>query len=172
MELFGIPARYKAPSFSAQATTGQTVRLEDFRGRYLVLYFYPKSFTPGCTHETILFRDHHVQLDELRADVLGVSRDTHVVQCEFAKRYEVQFPIIGDPDGEICRSYAVDRRVWPVAKRVTFLIDPEGFVVGRFSHELRIAAHLSDVLDALRKLHASGKPPEVEPSGTSRTRRS
>ncbi len=170
MELFGIPARYKAPSFSAQATTGQTVRLEDFRGKYLVLYFYPKSFTPGCTHETILFRDHHVQLDELHADVLGVSRDTHVVQCEFAKRYEVQFPIIGDPDGEICRSYAVDRRVWPVAKRVTFLIDPEGFVVGRFSHELRIAAHLSDVLDALRKLHASGKP-AVEPSGTTRARR-
>jgi thioredoxin-dependent peroxiredoxin len=158
MELFGIPARYQAPSFSAPATTGRTVSLGDFRGKYLVLYFYPKAFTPGCTHETILFRDHHTQLTELAAEVLGVSRDTHVVQCEFAKRYEVQFPIIGDPDGAICRSYAVDRRVWPVAKRVTFLIDPEGFVVGRFSHELRIAAHLNDVLDALRKIQAPRAP--------------
>jgi peroxiredoxin len=166
MELFGIPARYKAPSFSAKATTGQTVRLDDFRGKYLVLYFYPKSFTPGCTHETILFRDHHAQLRELGADVLGVSRDEHVVQCEFAQRYEVQFPIIGDPDGAICRAYAVDRRIWPVAKRVTFLIDPESHVVGRFSHELRIAAHLNDVLDALRKLKAATAP---KPGSTQKT---
>ena len=158
MELFGIPARFKAPPFSAPATTGQTVSLETYRGRYLVLYFYPKSFTVGCTHETILFRDHHTQLQDLGAEVLGVSRDEYVRQCAFAERYEVQFPIIGDPDGAICRAYAVDRRVWPVAKRVTFLIDREGYVVGRFSHELRIAAHLNDVLEALRKVQASGQP--------------
>src|SRR6187551_1128583 len=99
MQLFGIPARYRAPAFSAPATTGRTVSLDQFRGKYLVLYFYPKSFTAGCTHETILFRDHHKQLQELGAEVLGVSRDAHVRQCAFAERHEVQFPIIGDPEG-------------------------------------------------------------------------
>ena len=155
MELFGIASRFKAPAFTAPATSGGQIKLEDFRGKYLVLYFYPKSFTPGCTHETILFRDHHSALQALGAEVLGVSRDTHVRQCEFAERYEVQFPIIADPEGTICRAYAVDRRVWPIAKRVTFLIDPDGFVIGRFSHELRIAAHLNDVLEALSKLRKS-----------------
>jgi peroxiredoxin Q/BCP len=172
MVLFGIPTRFKAPPFSAPATTGQTVSLDSYRGKYLVLYFYPKSFTVGCTHETILFRDHHTQLQELGAEVLGVSRDEFVRQCAFAERYEVQFPIIGDPDGEICRAYAVDRRIWPVAKRVTFLIDREGYVVGRFAHELRIAAHLGDVLDALRKVNAdAANKPRAEP-GKPRTRRS
>jgi thioredoxin-dependent peroxiredoxin len=158
MELFGISARFKAPSFSAKATTGKQVSLDDYRGKYLILYFYPKAFTPGCTHETILFRDHHGKLQTLGAEVLGVSRDSHVKQCDFASRYEVQFPIIGDADGSICRAYAVDRRIWPIAKRVTFLIDPEGFVVGRFHHELRIAAHLTDVLEALNKIRSQPKP--------------
>src|SRR5262245_12250790 len=120
MELFGIPARFKAPPFNAKATTGKQVSLDDYRGKYLILYFYPKAFTPGCTHETVLFREHHAKLQGLGAEVLGVSRDTHVKQCEFAARYEVQYPIIGDADGTICRAYAVDRRIWPIAKRVTF----------------------------------------------------
>ena len=126
--------------------------LADYVGKYLVLYFYPKSFTPGCTQETILFRDHYAELQGLGADVLGVSRDTEEVQCRFADSYEVRFPIVADPKAEICRAYAVDRRLWPVAKRVTFLIDPEGYVIGRFNHEFRIAVHLDDVLNALRKL--------------------
>lgn len=161
MELFGLSARFKAPSFTAKATTGKQVSLDDYRGKYLILYFYPKAFTPGCTHETILFREHHAKLQGLGAEVLGVSRDPHVKQCDFASRYEVQFPIIGDADGDICRAYAVDRRIWPIAKRVTFLIDKEGFVIGRFSHELRIAAHLTDVLDALHKLRAAAQPSQA-----------
>jgi peroxiredoxin len=162
MQLFGIPARYRAPAFSAPATTGRAVSLDEFRGKYLVLYFYPKSFTPGCTHETILFRDHHKQLQELGAEVLGVSRDPHVRQCAFAERHEVQFPIIGDPEGSICKAYAVDRRIWPIAKRVTFLIDRDGFVIGRFQHELRIAAHLGDVLEALQKLQPARPPVQAK----------
>jgi peroxiredoxin len=153
VDLFGdIAQRFKAPLFSAQASTGKAVQLVDYRGKYLVLYFYPKSFTPGCTQETILFRDHQAELSDFGAEILGVSRDTEAVQCKFADNYEVRFPIIADPDGAICRSYAVDRRLWPVAKRVTFLIDPEGFVIGRFKHEFRIGMHLDDVLKALRQL--------------------
>lgn len=159
MELFGqARQRFKAPSFSAPASNGTTVRLADYRGKYLVLYFYPKSFTPGCTQETILFRDHYAELQGLGAEVLGVSRDAEAVQCKFAGRYEVRFPIISDPEGSMCRDYAVDRRLWPVAKRVTFLIDPEGFVIGRFNHEFRIAMHLADVLSALRGLREAPGP--------------
>jgi peroxiredoxin Q/BCP len=160
VELLDARRRFKAPAFSALASNGNTVTLEDYRGKYLVLYFYPKSFTPGCTHETILFRDHYGDLQALGAEVLGVSRDTQVVQCSFADRYEVRFPILSDAEGDICRAYAVDRRLWPVAKRVTFLIDPEGMVVARFTHELRIGAHLNDVVEALRTLQpaATGGP--------------
>jgi peroxiredoxin Q/BCP len=143
---------FKAPAFSGKSSTGKPVRLEDYRGKYLVLYFYPKSFTPGCTQETILFRDHHEELKALGAEVLGVSRDHEATQCKFAERYQVTFPIVADPDATICRAYAVDRRLWPAAKRATFLIDPEGFVIGRFNHEFRISMHLSDVLGALRKV--------------------
>jgi peroxiredoxin len=154
VELLAPHQRFKAPAFEALSTTGKTIRLTDYRGKYLVLYFYPKAFTPGCTHETVLFRDHYRELQTLGAEVLGVSRDQQVVQCKFADRYEVPFPILSDRDGTMCRAYAVDRRLWPVAKRVTFLIDPEGTVVGRFSHELRISAHVSDVLEGLRKATA------------------
>ncbi len=159
MELFGsVRQRFKAPLFVAKSSTGQSVNLADYRGKYLVLYFYPKSFTPGCTQETILFRDHHTELQALGADVLGVSRDTEVVQCKFASDYEVRFPIVSDADAAICRAYAVDRRLWPVAKRVTFLIDPEGYVIGRFDHEFRIAMHLENVLSALRELRSAPVP--------------
>jgi peroxiredoxin Q/BCP len=161
VELLDARRRFPAPAFSAVASNGKTISLADYRGRYLVLYFYPKSFTPGCTHETILFRDHYGELQALGAEVLGVSRDTQVVQCAFTDRYEVRFPILSDESGDICRAYAVDRRLWPVAKRVTFLIDPEGVVVARFTHELRIGAHLSDVVGALRKLNPGTPAPRL-----------
>jgi peroxiredoxin Q/BCP len=164
VELFAARQRFKAPAFQLVSSTGKTIRLEDYRGKYLVLYFYPKAFTPGCTHETVLFRDHYRELQGLGAEVLGVSRDQQVVQCKFADRYEVPFPILSDADGAMCRAYAVDRRLWPVAKRVTFLIDPEGTVVARFTHELRISAHVSDVLEALRTLRAASKPTAAKPT--------
>jgi peroxiredoxin Q/BCP len=150
--VFGINARFKAQPFEGASSLGRPVRLEEYRGKYLVLYFYPKSFTPGCTYETMLFRDHHEQLQALGAEVLGISRDSVDTQCEFAAKHEVRFPMISDPEGQICKAYAVDRRILPIAKRVTFLIDREGYVIGRFSHELRISAHVGDVLDALRSL--------------------
>ena len=150
--VFGITARFRARPFEGESSLGRTVRVDDYRGKFIVLYFYPKSFTPGCTYETVLFRDHYAQLQALGAEVLGISRDTHHTQCKFAAKHEVSFPILADPEGLICKAYAVDRRLWPVAQRVTFLIDREGYVVGRFAHALRISAHVSDVLDALRTL--------------------
>jgi peroxiredoxin len=154
--VFGIGARFKAQPFEGESSAGRRVKLDDYKGKYLVLYFYPKSFTPGCTYETVLFRDHYDELQRLGADVLGISRDDHARQCAFASKHELQFPIVADPDGTICKAWAVDRRIWPVAQRVTFLVDPDGHVVGRFAHALRISAHVSDVLKALRELRKAG----------------
>ncbi len=141
----------RAPYFVAQTGDGKTVSLADFRGKYLVLYFYPKAFTPGCTKEARRFRDNHVEIQELGADVVGVSVDDSTVQCQFAAREKVGFPLIADHDHSLSTSYGVMRRFLPFAKRITFVIDPEGQVVARFEHELQVSKHLDGVLRFLRQ---------------------
>ena len=140
----------RAPSFVAQTGDGRTVSLADFRGKYLVLYFYPKAFTAGCTKEARRFRDNHAEIRELGADVVGVSVDDSAVQCQFAAREKVGFPLIADRDHSLSTSYGVMRRLLPFAKRITFVIDPEGRVVARFEHELQVNKHLDGVLRFLR----------------------
>jgi peroxiredoxin len=140
----------RAPSFEAAAGDGSTVRLADLRGRHVVLYFYPKAFTPGCTAQTQAFRDHAAEIRQLGAEVIGVSVDEAPTLCAFGERYEVQFPLVADVGGAIARAYGVRRGLLGIAKRVTFVIDPEGLVVGRFHHELRATQHVDDVLELLR----------------------
>ena len=140
-----------APSFRARTTSGDEVALEDFRGRYLVLYFYPRAFTPGCTREAQRFRDNYPELRELGAEVLGVSVDDHSTQCAFAERLAVTFPLVGDDDHRISQAYGVRRGLLPFDKRVTFVVDPSGQVVARFHHEFQIHRHLDDVLRFLKQ---------------------
>jgi len=140
----------RAPEFSARASDGKMVSLAAFRGRYLVLYFYPKAFTPGCTKEARRFRDNHVEIRELGAEVVGVSIDEPTVQCEFAARQQIAFPLIPDNDRAVSTAYGVMRRFLPITKRVTFVIDPDGKVAARFEHELQVNKHLDNVLRFLR----------------------
>jgi peroxiredoxin Q/BCP len=142
----------KAPSFSAPSSTGKSVSLEDYRGRYLVLYFYPGSFTYGCTRETVRFRDATEELRALNADIVGVSPDELETQCRFADHYQAQFPILADLDSSIAREYGVMFPILPRVKRVTFVIDPEGYIVARFHHELQFERHVDDVLAYLRSV--------------------
>jgi peroxiredoxin Q/BCP len=144
-----------APDFQATTTDGKRVRLADYRGRHLVLYFFPKAFTPGCTTEAKRFRDNYPDIQALGADVLGVSIDSHDVQCRFAAQHETRFPMIGDADGAISRAYGVKRSLFPVAKRVTFLIDPQGCIAARFAHEFQVSKHLDDVLRFLQDARKS-----------------
>jgi len=141
----------RAPEFSARASDGKIVSLAAFRGRYLVLYFYPKAFTPGCTKEARRFRDNHTEIRELGAEVVGVSIDEPTVQCEFAARQQIAFPLIPDNDRAVSTAYGVARRFLPIAKRVTFVIDPDGKVAARFEHELQVNKHLDNVLRFLRE---------------------
>ncbi len=144
--------RKPAPDFTAPSSQGRDISLRDYRGKYLVLYFYPRSFTLGCTRETIGFRDSSAALRALGAEILGVSPDPEAVQCKFAEHYQAGFAILSDPDTRIASAYGVMFKILPLVKRVTFVIDPEGFIVGRFHHELLIDKHISDVVALLRTL--------------------
>jgi peroxiredoxin Q/BCP len=148
--------RRKAPSFSAPSSIGTNVSLEDYRGRYLVLYFYPGSFTYGCTRETVRFRDATQELRALNAEIVGVSPDELETQCRFAEHYQAQFPILPDVDSSIAREYGVMFPILPRVKRVTFVIDPEGYIVARFHHELQFERHVDDALAYLRTVRGAG----------------
>ena len=135
----------RAPDFTATAQDKKTVKLSELRGKRVVLFFFPKAFTRGCTIETRQFRDHYSELAALGAEVLGVSIDSSEKQCEFASREGVPFPMIGDPSRGIGRSYDV---LWPVlnvAQRVTYVVGPDGIIEAVFHHELLVGKHLESV---------------------------
>jgi peroxiredoxin Q/BCP len=150
------PPKKLAPGFSAPSSLGRDVSLADYRGRYLVLYFYPGSFTYGCTRETVRFRDATDELNALNADIVGVSPDPLETQCKFAEHYQAKFAILADPESTIAREYGVVFPILPRIKRVTFIIDPEGYIVGRFHHELAFERHVDDALAFLRAVQKPG----------------
>jgi len=149
----------RAPEFTARTTQGRTLSLAELLGRYVVIYFFPKAFTPGCIKETTRFRDAYPDLKRLGAEVVGVSVDDHETQCEFATAQNVGFPMIGDGEREVSRLYGVARPFLRLDKRVTYVIDREGIIRGVFQHEFQVSRHLDDVLHLLEKLvKEEGKP--------------
>jgi peroxiredoxin Q/BCP len=141
----------RAPEFHAQSTNGSQVSLSALKGRTVVLYFYPKAFTPFCTAEARRFRDNYNDVRALGAEVIGVSVDEHETQCDFAAQNQVQFPLIADHDKAISRAYGVLWPLLPLDKRVTFIIDAGGTVRAVFRHEIQVLKHLDDVLHFLQK---------------------
>jgi thioredoxin-dependent peroxiredoxin len=144
----------KAPAFRVKTTGGEEVTNETYRGKILILYFFPKAFTTGCTIETRQFRDAAPELRALGAEVVGVSVDSLETQCAFAKSLDANFNMIGDQDKAISRAFDV---LWPIigkAQRVTFVIDGEGIVRAVFHHEVLVNKHLDDVRTFVQKLAA------------------
>lgn len=139
------------PEISAPTTDGGRFSLAAHRGRFVVIYFFPKAFTPGCTRETGQFRDLYPELSALGAVVVGVSTDKHEVQCAFAEKMAVPFPMIGDADGKIVEAYGVKWPLVKLAQRVTVVVDPEGKLAGFFHHELAISKHATEVLQLLKQ---------------------
>lgn len=119
-----------APDFRLQDQNGKWHTPADFRGHWLVLYFYPKDFTPGCTTQVCTFRDDIARLRKAGADVVGVSLDDVKSHAEFAAKYHVPFPLLADSDKKVATAYGVltSKMGMQYAKRTTFLIDPEGKV--------------------------------------------
>jgi len=146
----------KAPAFSAPASNGKTVKLADFKGKIVALYFYPKDNTPGCTKEACGFRDSHAALTQAGIVVLGVSPDPVRSHEKFAARHELPFLLLADEDRTICEKYGVwqeksmyGRKYMGVA-RTTFIIDKEGKIAHVFE-KVKPAGHDEEVLDWVRE---------------------
>jgi peroxiredoxin len=138
-----------APDFEALTTDGRKFRLSDLRGKPVVLYFFPKAFTPGCTIEAKQFAEASPEFEARGAAVVGISTDDHQTQCDFAASVGAKYPMIGDPTGAIARTYDV---IWPLmklTKRVTYVIDAAGIIRGSFHFEMRIGQHVKSVLSLL-----------------------
>ncbi len=142
-----------APPFVLDSTAGK-IALSDLRGQYGVLYFYPKDDTPGCTRESCAFRDALSQFKALHVTVLGVSRDSVESHQKFSEKYDLSFPLLSDPLGEVSRAYGVYRlktlygRASMGIVRSTFIIDPVGKIAKIFS-PVHVDGHVEAVRAAL-----------------------
>ncbi len=145
-----------APVFTLPDQAGKTRGIGDFRGKWLVLYFYPKDDTPGCTEEACTFRDDLHKLTTLGAEIVGISVDDTLSHAAFAKKYHLPFPLLSDEKGEVAARYGSLRNLGPlkIAKRNTFLIDPQG-KVARVYLSVSTSKNSQEVIEDLKKL--SGK---------------
>ena len=145
----------EAPDFKLDASTGKKVALKDLRGKWVVLYFYPKDDTPGCTREACSFRDNHKRLEALGAVVLGVSPDDLKAHDKFIAKYDLPFTLLADPDHTVSQKYGVwveknmyGKKIMGI-ERSTFLINPEG-VVHKAWRKVKVEAHVDEVMDELK----------------------
>ena len=147
----------KAPDFTAATDGGKKLKLSELRGKPVVLYFYPKDDTPGCTAEACGFRDAEASFRGAKTKVIGVSKDTADKHDKFKKKYGLNFPLVSDEDGKICEKYGtwVEKslygRKYMGIERATFLIDKTG-TVARVWHKVKVPGHVDEVLKALKAL--------------------
>lgn len=148
---------YKAPEFSLKDQDGKEHTLADYADKWVILYFYPKDDTPGCTVEACSFRDNSAELATLGASVLGVSRDTMASHAKFKDKHKLNFPLLADTKGEVCKAYGVLKEKSMFGKkyigisRDTFLIDPKGNVVKEY-RGVNPLTHLNMIKADLNKL--------------------
>jgi peroxiredoxin Q/BCP len=140
-----------APAFKSVDQDGQAIALSDFKGRMVVLYFYPKDETPGCTKEACSFRDGYAAIQATGAVILGVSADDAASHKAFAAKYHLPFRLVADSDHRIIDAYGVRMPVLGWAKRTTFLVDKSG-VVRKVFEGVNPAGHDQEVLAALKGL--------------------
>ena len=138
-----------APDFTVQDTNGNTVKLTDFAGKRVVLYFYPKDDTPGCTKQACNFRDNYEQYLAKGVAVLGVSVDNEISHQAFASKYNLPFPLLADIDGKIAADYDVvtERDEIKYAKRVTYVI--QSGAIAQVHETVNTATHATDILATL-----------------------
>jgi len=148
-----IKAGDKAPEFALKSQEGEVVRLSDLLSRgSVVVYFYPKDNTPGCTAEAGAFRDSYGKFGELGAEVVGVSSDSVGSHKGFADDCRLPFRILSDADGGVRRSYGVPSTMGVLPGRVTYVIDKGGTVRYVFSSQLRATRHVQEALESLGKI--------------------
>lgn len=147
----------KAPNFSAPINSDTKIKLSDYKGSYLILYFYPKDDTPGCTKQAIAFTEHLAAFSKRNAKILGVSRDTIAKHEKFKDKHGLAIDLISDEDEKVCTAYDVIKMKNMYGKQVrgiersTFLIDPNGKIV-HIWRKVKVDQHIDAVLAKLDEL--------------------
>jgi thioredoxin-dependent peroxiredoxin len=147
----------KAPDFSLPADGGGKVSIKDLRGKTVVLYFYPRDDTPGCTAEACAFRDSLPDFSKVKAQVAGISRDSVASHDKFKKKFKLPFPLVSDEDGKVTEAYGawVEKSMYGKKymgiERATFLIDAKG-VVRNVWRKVKVPGHAEEVLKAAEEL--------------------
>jgi len=151
----------KAPAFSLESDAGKTVELSDFKGKILVLYFYPRDSTPGCTREAHDFSVAAKKLAKLGASVVGVSKDSIASHCKFRDKEGITFPLLSDPELEAHKAYGAWGDKMMYGKKITgtirstFVIGPDGKIARVFS-PVKVDGHADAVLAAVSELASGG----------------
>ena len=149
----------QAPDFKLFDQGGNAHELGDYEGKWLVLYFYPKDDTPGCTTEACEFRDNIFAFKRLNSQIIGISLDDQSSHKEFAEKYSLPFPLLADTASKVAIAYGVlsNKIGFKYAKRETFLIDPDGRIARHYG-KVNPKSHSAEVLEDLQRL--SAKTPE------------
>ena len=148
----------KCPKFVADCTSGLTLKNDDFLGKNLVIYFYPKDSTPGCTTQGQDFRDAHDNFKSYNTNILGVSRDSIKSHENFKSKQSFPFELISDPDEIICKSFDVMKlksmygREYIGVDRSTFLINTDGIIIKEW-RSVKVKGHVAEVLDAVKNMN-------------------
>jgi len=146
----------KAPELTLADDSGQKVKLSDYKGKKVVLYFYPKDDTPGCTTEACNFRDGIAEIKSKGAIVMGVSADSVESHKKFKKKFELNFPLLADPEKKMIEEYGVWKEKSMYGKkymgieRTTFVIDPQGKISHIFP-KVKVTDHFDEVVEALEE---------------------
>lgn len=145
----------RAPAFSLKSDSGEKVSLKDLKGKTVILYFYPKDMTPGCTQEACDFRDSFAKLKKEGAIVLGVSKDSVESHQKFKTKYSLPFPLLSDEDGKVCQAYGVWKekslygRKFMGIVRSTFVIGPDG-KIQQIYDKVKVKGHVDAIREELR----------------------
>jgi peroxiredoxin Q/BCP len=147
-----------APGFELPDQNGVKHDLKQFSGNWLVLYFYPKDDTPGCTQEACAFRDDLHKLTAMGAQVVGISVDDSTSHAEFARKYHLPFPLLADKSTKVAARYCVLLDLWlfKFARRYTFLIDPQGRIA-KVYEKVDTSRHSTEIIEDLKQLTMKGK---------------
>ncbi len=145
-----------APGFRAPLDNGETFDLEHFRGsKNVVLYFYPKDFTAGCTAQACSFRDNYSAIRQSEAVIFGISGDSEATHASFKERHDLPFPLIADPRREVHRLYEATGLIPWMTPRLTYVIDKAGVIRAAIRHDFRVGEHVPEVLAALNAIEAA-----------------
>lgn len=146
-----------APDFEAKSSIGKTITLSEFRGKKVILYFYPKDMTSGCTAEACDFRLYHPNFEEAETVIIGVSKDSLSSHNKFIEKYELPFVLVSDPDLEVIKAYGVWKEKTMYGKksmgveRTTFVIDKEG-TIRKIYPKVKVKGHVAQVLQDLASI--------------------